>query len=270
MSPIVFSIGDFELRWYSLLILAGVLIAYFLIMHETKRQHMKSDFMFNLIFWALIFGILGARLYYVLFNLDYYLDNFVEIFKIWNGGLAIHGGLIAGLITIIVYCKKYKVNIKKVLDIVAPALLLAQAIGRWGNFFNSEAYGSAVSYQTLLDMKIIPQFIIDNMYIGGEYHLPMFYFESIAAVIGVIIMLIIRRFKYIKCGQVISFYLIWYGAVRFVIEIFRTDSLMLADFKVAQIASIVMIIAGLYIMVTQSQKPKLDELYNRVEKEIKF
>ena len=179
MSPVIFTVGNFEVRWYSTLIALAVLISYFMIIREGERLNIKKEFTFNMLFWTLIIGIIGARLYYVLFNLDYYSHNLSEIYKIWNGGLAITGGTIAGLITILLYCKQYKVNSLKVLDIVVVALLLSQAIGRWGNFFNSEAYGISVEYKTLVNLKIIPQFIIDNMYINGTYHLPMFYFESL-------------------------------------------------------------------------------------------
>ena len=165
MSPIIFTVGSFEVRWYSVLIAISVLISYSMIIREGERLNIKKEFTFNMLFWTLIFGIIGARLYYVLFNLSYYSHNVAEIFKIWNGGLAITGGTIAGLITILLYCKKYKVNSLKVLDIIVVALLLSQAIGRWGNFFNSEAYGISVEYKTLVNLKIIPQFIIDNMYI---------------------------------------------------------------------------------------------------------
>ena len=271
MNPIIVSFGGFDLRWYSVLIATAIVIAYFMIMSESRRFQVKQEFMFNLMFWTLLFAIVGARLYYVVFNLNYYLDNPAEIIQIWNGGLAIHGGLIAGALTIFIYCKKYKANLGKILDIIIPALLLGQAIGRWGNFFNSEAYGSAVSYQTLINMKIIPQFIIDNMYINGAYHLPMFYFESIWCFLGFVFSLFIRRRRYIKNGQLAGFYLMWYSVGRFVIEIFRTDSLMIGGFKVAQIISVLLFLCGIYIQFVQSRKPKLDDLYNSIEdKEINF
>ena len=119
-------------------------------------------------------------------------------------------------------------------------------------------------------MKIIPQFIVDNMWINGSYHLPMFYFESIACLIGFIVLLIFRRRKYVKNGQVLGLYLVWYGIVRFVIEIYRTDSLMFMNFKMAQIVSVIMFITGLVIISNQAKKPKLEGLYNTVEKEINF
>ena len=270
IDPVIYDFGGFKLRWYSVFILCGVMVAYFLINSESRRQRIKNDFVFNVLFWALIFGIIGARLYYVVFNFGAYKNDLSEIWKIWHGGLAIHGGLLFGLITIILYCKKYKAKTLKILDIVAPAILIAQAIGRWGNFFNQEAYGSIVEYSTLANMKIIPQFIIDNMYIQGAYRLPMFYFESLFCLLGFIIIMIFRRRKHTKNGQVLSFYLIWYGILRFFIEIFRSDSLMIADIKVAQVVSVIMVIVGVVIFVIQHKKPVLDELYNKKDDDIRF
>ena len=174
------------------------------------------------------------------------------------------------VIYVFFYCRKYKVKTIKILDIIAPSLLIAQAIGRWGNFFNGEAYGSIVQYSTLVNMKIIPGFVIDNMLIQGSYRLPMFYFESLLCLLGFICILIYRRRKYTKNGQVFSFYLIWYGVVRFFIEAFRHDSLMFLGIRVAQIVSVLMVIVGIIIIIKQSKKPTLEELYNTPEEEIKF
>ena len=270
MNPVIFNIGSFELRWYSVLIAFAVIIGYVMIMSESKRFKIKKEFMFNMMFWTLIFAIIGARLYYVVFNLEYYRTNILEIFQIWKGGLAIHGALLFGAITIIIYCKKYKVRVGKILDIIVPALLLGQAIGRWGNFFNSEAYGSIVSYQQLVNMKIIPQFIIDNMFINGSYHLPMFYFESLWCLLGFFLSLFLRRRKYIKDGQLVAFYMMWYSVARFVIETFRTDALLFNGIRVARVVSVLMFIIGLIIQFIQSRKPKLDELYNKAEEEVRF
>lgn len=270
MNPVIFSIGSFEIKWYSVLIAIAVIIGYFLILSESKRFKIKREFMFNMMFWTLIFAIIGARLYYVLFNLEYYMSNPIEIFQVWKGGLAIHGGLLFGVITIIIYCKKYNVRVGKILDIIVPALLLGQAIGRWGNFFNGEAYGSIVTYEQLINMKIIPQFVIDNMLINGSYHLPMFYFESLWCLLGFFLSLFLRRRKYIKDGQLVAFYMMWYGLARFFIEMFRTDALMAGNFRIAQVVSILMFVIGLIVQFIQSRKPKLDELYNKQEEEIRF
>lgn len=270
MNPVIFNIGGFEIRWYSVLIAIAVIIGYFLILSESKRFKIKKEFMFNMMFWTLIFAIIGARLYYAAFNLEYYISNPIEILQIWKGGLAIHGGLLFGAITILIYCKKYQVRVGKILDIIVPALLLGQAIGRWGNFFNGEAYGTIVTYNQLVDMRIIPQFIIDNMFINGAYHLPMFYFESLWCLLGFFLSLFLRRRKYIKDGQLVAFYMMWYGAARFVIEMFRTDALMAGNVKIAQVVSILMFVIGLIVQFIQSRKPKLDELYNKQEEEIRF
>ena len=270
MNPVIFNIGNFELRWYSVLIAIAVIIGYVLIINESRRFKIKKEFMFNMMFWTLIFAIIGARLYYVAFNLEYYRTNILEIFQIWKGGLAIHGALLFGAITIIIYCKKYKVRVGKILDIIVPALLLGQAIGRWGNFFNSEAYGSIVTYQQLENIKIIPQFIIDNMFINGSYHLPMFYFESLWCLLGFFLSLFLRRRKYIKDGQLVAFYMMWYGVARFVIETFRTDALLFNGIRVARVVSVLMFVIGLIIQFIQSRKPKLDELYNKAEEEVRF
>ena len=270
MNPVIFNIGNFELRWYSVLIAIAVIIGYVLIINESRRFKIKKEFMFNMMFWTLIFAIIGARLYYVVFNLEYYRTNILEIFQIWKGGLAIHGALLFGAITIIIYCKKYKLRVGKILDIIVPALLLGQAIGRWGNFFNSEAYGSIVTYQQLENIKIIPQFIIDNMFINGSYHLPMFYFESLWCLLGFFLSLFLRRRKYIKDGQLVAFYMMWYGVARFVIETFRTDALLFNGIRVARVVSVLMFVIGLVIQFIQSRKPKLDELYNKAEEEVRF
>ena len=167
MDRYIFSIGDVNIEWYSVLIVIGAILAIIMIIREAKRYGYPKDFVFNMCFWTIIVGIIGARLYYVLFNLDLY-TNIVDVFKIWEGGLAIHGGIIFGLITCFLYCKKYKVRTVRMVDFIVPALLLAQAIGRWGNFFNGEAHGAVTSLGALQDLHI-PNFIIEGMNIGGVY-----------------------------------------------------------------------------------------------------
>ena len=164
MNPVLFELGFIEIRWYSVLILIAFTIGYLLVSNRCKKVGISSVFITDLCFYLIIFCILGARIYYCLFNLDYYSKNLLDIFKIWEGGLAIHGGIIAGILTIYFYSRKKEINLLKLLDIFAPALVLGQAIGRWGNFFNMEAYGPEVAQSTLESLHI-PQFIIDGMYI---------------------------------------------------------------------------------------------------------
>ena len=261
MNPYAIEIGNFGIRWYSLLILIGVFIAILMIEKEGKRFNLDKDSLFNLAFWTIIIGILGARIYYVIFNFSAYKSDPASIFRIWEGGLAIHGGIIAGLITLIVFCKKYHISIVRITDISVVPLILAQAIGRWGNFFNGEAHGAATSLSHLQNMHI-PKFIIDGMNIDGIYYEPTFLYESIFCLIGFIIFLIVRRMRYTKTGTITSLYLIYYGVVRFFIETMRTDSLMLGGFKAAQIVSAIMIVCGIISILLISRKSKYEDLYN--------
>ena len=173
----------------------------------------------------------------------------------WNGGLAIHGGIIAGLITIAVICYKKKVNLLKILDYLVVGLILAQAIGRWGNFFNGEAHGSMTTLAHLQSLYL-PQFIIDGMHINGNYYIPTFLYESVWCFIGFIIMIVLRRKKFMKIGYLTSFYLVWYGIERFFVEGMRTDSLMFFSLRVAQLVSLAMVIIGIILFVYSLKKSK--------------
>jgi phosphatidylglycerol:prolipoprotein diacylglycerol transferase len=259
MNRIAFSIFGFNIYYYSLCILCGIIVAYFLITKESKKHNIKKDDIIDLIFYGILIGLAGARIYYVLFNLDYYLNNPSQILAVWNGGLAIHGGLIAGAIFVYIYSKKKNINFLRILDIIAPPIMIAQSFGRWGNFFNKEAYGSITTYITLKKMHI-PKFIIKEMYIDGNYHYPTFLFESIWCLICAIIIILIRKRKNIKLGITSGLYLILYGIGRFFIEILRTDSLMLFGLKVAQIVSIFSIILGvILIIISKNQEKYLEE-----------
>ena len=263
MNPVIFTIFGIDIQWYSILILIGIVIGLILLEKEAKKFKYPKDLIFNICFWAIIMGIIGARLYYVIFNFSYYSNNLLEIFAIWNGGLAIHGGIIAGVLTVLFFAKKYHLNFLKLLDMAAPSLILAQAIGRWGNFFNGEAHGIATTHTELKNL-LIPEFVIDGMNIGGVYYLPTFYFESLWCLLGFIILLIIRRLKYIKVGATTCIYLMWYSLGRFFIEAWRTDSLMIGGFKVAQIISIILFITGLVYLIYLSRKGKYENLYNDI------
>ena len=146
------------------------------------------------------------------------------------------------------------------LDIIVVGLIIAQAIGRWGNFFNSEAYGPVTTAAHLKSLGI-PSFVIQGMYILGEYRQPTFFYESVWCLFGFLAMLLIRRFKYLKLGQLTGFYLLWYGIIRFFIEGMRTDSLMLGTYKIAQIVSIVFIVSGLIIIIVNMLR-KNNKQYN--------
>lgn len=247
MNRVALDLGIIQIYWYSIFILLGVLAAIFIIYKEMKKQGLSKDTILDMSFYSIVIGIIGARIYYVIFNLDYYLTNPIEILEIYKGGLAIHGGLISGCIYLIYFTKKHKLNTLKVLDIIVVGLILGQAVGRWGNFFNQEAFGKLTTYKTLQNSHI-PKFIIDGMYINGEYYTPTFFYESISSIIGFIVLLILRKSKKTKVGQLSGFYLIWYSINRFFIEGLRTDSLMLGSIRIARLVSLLLTAIGITLM----------------------
>lgn len=262
MDRVALDLGFIQIYWYSIFIFVALLVACTVIYKEAKKRGIDEDTLINMTFGTVIFGIIGARLYYVLFNLPYYSKNIVEIFEIWNGGLAIHGGIIFGLLSIIVFCKNRKMNVMRMLDIIVVGLIIGQAIGRWGNFFNSEAYGAITTLEKLQSQGI-PQFIIDGMYILGEYRQPTFFYESVGCVFGFLAMLIIRCGKYLKRGNLTAFYLVWYGILRFLVEGLRSDSLMLGPIKMAQAVSLLFVLIGIIIFIINLKRSKGDEYLYR-------
>lgn len=255
MNPIFLNLGFINIYWYSIMILIGIVCAYFIIIKECKRFNIDREFMLNLFFYIIPIAIIGARIYFVIFNFNYYSHNLIEIFKIWEGGLAIHGAIIFGLIFIIYYCNKYHQNVWKILDIAVIGLIIGQIIGRWGNFFNQEAYGPVTTLSFLKTIHL-PNFIIEGMKINNEYHHPTFLYESIWNFIGLIVILIIRKNNKIIVGRTLSIYLIWYGIGRFFIESLRQDSLMFGNLKVAQLVSLIMIITGIIILIYKTINKK--------------
>ena len=258
MNRVALDLGFIQIYWYSIFIFLGILVASIIIYREFKKQNVEEDFFVNLAFNTIIFGVLGARLYYVLFNLDYYLVSPLEILKIWKGGLAIHGGIIAALIFIMIYCKKHKVYTLKVLDMIVVGLIIGQSIGRWGNFFNSEAYGAITTLDALQKIGL-PEFVINGMYIMGSYRQPTFFYESVWCFIGFLAMLIVRKYKYLRKGQLTGFYLVWYGIERFIVEAMRADSLMFGSIKIAQIVSLVFIFIGIILLLFYKKKGESQE-----------
>lgn len=265
MNRIAIDLGFIQIYWYSITMLCGIVFGGLLAYFELKRVKINTKYFLDMIFYVIIFGFLGARLYYVLFNLDYYLTNLKEILAIWNGGLAIHGAIIAGTLTIILYSlihKKSKNEIIRYLDVCSLGIIVGQIIGRWGNFFNGEAHGG-ITTRLFLENLHIPNFIIKGMTINGIIYHPTFLYESTLNLICLIILLIVRKFKKLKNGMILSIYLMWYSIVRFFIESMRTDSLMLFDLKMAQVISIILFVVGLISFIISC---KFGNNYNKGEK----
>ena len=254
MDRVLISIGPITIYWYSFLIFLSILIGLLIVKKEVVKTKLDKDFIFDLIFYLIPVAIIGARIYYVIFNYSVFKDNFIDIFKIWEGGLAIYGAVIAGILFTIYYCKKKKQSILLTLDILTPCLVLGQAIGRWGNYFNGEAHGVVTSLSYLKSLNI-PDFIIKGMYINGNYYIPTFLFESIWCFIVFIILVIFRnKLKYKKEGIIVCLYFILYSLGRFFIEGLRTDSLYIFNFRVSQIVAIILIIIGIVGIIILKKK----------------
>lgn len=265
MDPIFLTVGETEIRWYSFLILTAVFLVYWLIHREAKRFKFDTEKIFDMMFWALIFGIIGARLYYVIFNYsELYAEDLIGILKVWEGGLAIHGGIIGGLLAVMIFCSKEEWKFLRVTDMIAVPLLLGQAIGRWGNFFNQEAHGGPVAIETLKNFHV-PDYIIQGMTINEVTYIPTFLIESIVCFVAFLILYVVRRGHYVKVGTMTGMYLIIYGILRFFIEMTRTDALMLGGIKVAQVVSVVMLVIGIALVFTRSRKSRFQDLYNETK-----
>ncbi|HCW8546409.1 TPA: prolipoprotein diacylglyceryl transferase, partial [Staphylococcus aureus] len=240
IDPVAFNLGPLSVRWYGIIIAVGILLGYFVAQRALVKAGLHKDTLVDIIFYSALFGFIAARIYFVIFQWPYYAENPSEIIKIWHGGIAIHGGLIGGFIAGVIVCKVKNLNPFQIGDIVAPSIILAQGIGRWGNFMNHEAHGGPVSC-AFLEQLHLPNFIIENMYINGQYYHPTFLYESIWDVAGFIILVNIR--KHLKLGETFFLYLTWYSIGRFFIEGLRTDSLMLtSNIRVAQLVSILLIL----------------------------
>ncbi|SUK97238.1 prolipoprotein diacylglyceryl transferase [Staphylococcus aureus] len=247
IDPVAFNLGPLSVRWYGIIIAVGILLGYFVAQRALVKAGLHKDTLVDIIFYSALFGFIAARIYFVIFQWPYYVENPSEIIKIWHGGIAIHGGLIGGFIAGVIVCKVKNLNPFQIGDIVAPSIILAQGIGRWGNFINHEAHGGPVS-RAFLEQLHLPNFIIENMYINGQYYHPTFLYESIWDVAGFIILVNIR--KHLKLGETFFLYLTWYSIGRFFIEGLRTDSLMLtSNIRVAQLVSILLILISISLIV---------------------
>lgn len=225
IDPIAFTLGPVRVHWYGIILglaaLAGMIVA----IREGKRYGIPQEFFMDMVLLGVPSALVGARIYYVAFKWEEYRDNFWDVFKIWNGGIAIYGALIGAIICGIFYFRYKGYSFWRIADICAPGLLVGQMIGRWGNFMNQEAYGGPVDESFLRSQLHLPDFIVNQMNVNGVYHHPTFLYESLWSLVGVIVLLVLRRRPFLRAGELFAFYFIWYSIGRFFIEGLRTDSL---------------------------------------------
>ncbi len=258
-SRVAFTLFGREIYWYGILMAVGIVIAVLLAMREGKRKKLPEDTIIDLCLIVIPFGVVGARLYYVLFELERYLKDPITILYVWEGGLAIYGAVIGGLIGALIYARVKKLRFLRLADCIAPGLVLAQAIGRWGNFFNQEAFGLPVNNGEMLWFPLAVK--IEGLhYFNGElctnpYHLATFFYESVWCLL-VFIVLWLNRKKFKHDGDAFLVYTFLYGIERTFVEGLRGDSLMLGSVRVSQILSAVAVLALAVFFVVRHFKER--------------
>lgn len=259
-NPILISFGPINIYWYGLFIVLGILAAIFTALKLAGYYNIKKEVIIDLAFYLVIFGIIGARLYDVLLELPYYLNHPLSIFKIWQGGLAIHGAIIAGIITIWLFAKKQELKPWLAASIIVPGLALAQAIGRWGNYFNQELFGKPTNLPWGIPIDLMNRPI---EYISYEFFHPTFLYESIGSFI-IFVILIFLHFLMIKKTVMryelsVMSYAILYSILRFSIEFIRIDKTpIIFNLRFPQIASLVIIFLSVALLLLPKIKSRVN------------
>ena len=260
---VAFHIASKPIYWYGILIMIGVILAVVYASARSRQFGIRQDDLYDAVLFAVPLGIVCARIYYVIFEWEQYKDNLSEIFATWHGGLAIYGGIIGGIIVIVVLCKVKKIYVMDMLDLFASAVPIGQILGRWGNFFNCEAYGSS----TTVPWRMVIGKTLEEAGATGNH--PTFFYESAWNLIGFIILYFSsKKRKY--HGEILLLYLGWYGLGRFFIEGLRTDSLYLwgTGIRVSQVVALICIIIGLGGFLLNRKMPFLQEI-NRADSDNK-
>jgi phosphatidylglycerol:prolipoprotein diacylglycerol transferase len=248
VQPELFHIGNFALRWYGLIIAAGLLIALLYNMKRANSFHITVDDFSDVVIFSVIFAIIGARLYYVIFDPNIATDytSIGDIVQIWNGGLGIYGAIIAAFVTAFIVCRIKKISVGAVFDLAGLGFLIGQAIGRWGNFFNREAFGN--------ETNSLFRMVVDAS--GKAYH-PCFFYESLWCVLGFVLLHTYSKHRKFN-GEIFLMYVMWYGFGRFFIESLRTDSLVFGTMKVSMIVAAITFITALTLYIIKASQIKRD------------
>ncbi|WP_066192378.1 prolipoprotein diacylglyceryl transferase [Gracilibacillus timonensis] len=265
LDPVFLQLGSLSIYWYGVIIASGVFLALWMATREADRLGLKKDYIVDLVMFAIPIAIISARFYYVAFEWDNYVgEPWWKIFAVWEGGIAIHGALIGSVLTAIVYTRVKKLSFWQIADIMAPSLLVGQAIGRWGNFMNQEAHGGPISEAAYQNFhQYLPDFIMNQMCIDGTMYHPTFLYESVWNILGLILLLVLRR-NSIRRGELFLSYVIWYSIGRYFIEGMRTDSLYVSealDLRAAQLISILLVIGSVLLMVYRRKRGLADHTY---------
>lgn len=266
IDPVALNIFGLEVRWYGLIIVIGIILAFLYACYRGKQEGFSSDDMMDLFLYVVVFSIIGARAYYVLTTLDQY-HSLYDVIAVWNGGLAIYGAVITGAVVITIVCRIKKKSVLKALDMIAPGVMIGQLIGRWGNFCNGEAFGDISKFEFFGFTKVTPNasslpWIMEvNSYASGYRTLtvhPTFLYESVWNLIGFIIINAFYKKKSFD-GEIVLMYAVWYGFGRMFIEGLRSDSLYVGSVKISQLIGLVCVVAGVAAMIILKIRSKRSE-----------
>lgn len=248
INRVAFSIGELKVYWYGIIIAVGFMLAVLYAYKRADKFGIVSDKVADVAIFGIIGGVIGARLYYVIFSWEKFKDDFWGIFEIWEGGIAVYGGLIGGIIAGAIVCKVQKIKFTAMLDVAVIGFLIGQGIGRWGNFVNVEAYGAPM--QTNLPWGMTSAKIVSELGVeAGTLVHPCFLYESLWCLLGVLVLHLYSKHRRFD-GELALFYCVWYGAERFVVEGLRTDSLYLGNFRVSQMLALVLCVTAAVAWIT--------------------
>ena len=263
-NPIAFNLGPIQVHWYGIIIATSVVLALILSVREGRRRGINEDYFYDYLLWALPIAVICARFYYVIFQWGYYSHHPAEIIAIWDGGIAIYGAILGGILTLYFFCRVRQISMWTMMDVISPTLIMAQGIGRWGNFMNQEAFG-AITTRAALISQHLPMWIINQMDIGNHYRIPTFLYESLWDLVGFALLMLLRhRHHLFKRGEVFLTYVMWYSVGRFFIEGMRTDSLMIGNtLRVSQILSLIFFVGALITLIVRRQRTNLPWYVNQ-------
>src|SRR5690625_4081234 len=263
LNRIFLQLGPISIYWYGVIIATGLFLGLYLATKEADRLGLKKDLIVDLIVFATPIAILFARIYYVIFEWEMYQGGpWWKLIAVWEGGIAIHGALIGAVLTAIVYARIKKVSFWQLADIIAPSLILGQAIGRWGNFMNQEAHGGPMSEAAYENFhQYLPDFIMNQMCIDGIMYYPTFLYESLWNILIFIILILLRKYNPLR-GNIFLSYVILYSIGRFFIEGLRTDSLYFGPIRQAQLFSVTLIVIAIVVMIVRRKMNLADRRYD--------
>lgn len=248
---VAFKLGPLTVRWYGVIICLSILAAIAVAHQETKRERLNPDELLNLVLLLIPAGVIGARLYYVIMHWPRYAQNLAEIPMIWKGGLAIHGGILLAVLAIWLYCRHKKMSFLRWADIIVLGVILAQALGRWGNYVNAELYGPVIEEGSVWS------WIPFQVFAEGAYHHPTFFYEFLWDLLGFFLLFVLIRRRH-RVGSIFGIYLIFASFGRFFIELLRTDMLMLFGVRQCYITCPLMFLAGLLVLFYIRKQPRVD------------